>query len=1398
MPARRFCTLGVLLALFATSWFAAAAQADVFSDPVGPDATTQGSPTIVSDKADYGPGETVVLTGGGWQPGESVLIVVNDDGLNPEQPWQRDVTVTADDQGGIVDTFQLPEWFVANYTVDATGSAGGLAHTSFTDGNASFAPSRFPLAAGTFTNVSPGGFYSVTSTATKQGGGTNPTLSSWTANAPGNVCGSGVTTMPASWLTLTSGTLPKEITDTTSEPYTFAVTVPAAAAAGNYGAQIAFASTGGGGGGTFTICTTVVGKANQTVTLTAPASKTYGDSDFTVSASSTSLLTTFNYSTSGGCTNSGATIHITAAADCQVTATQPGDASFNPGSDSKTITINKKTVVPGFTADGKVYDGTTAATISTRSLSGLLPADSSVTFGGGSATFATAAVGTGKTVTWSGFALSGSGSGNYELSATTATTTADITPKLVTGSFTASNKVYDGTTSATILSRSLTGVVGSDDVSLSGGTAAFATRTVGSNKTVNGSGFSLTGTAAGNYAVGSSNLTSAADITPKTVTLSFSAADKVYDGNTSATVLATVNGAVAGDSVSATGGSASFDTKNVGHLKTVSASGYSLSGADAPNYSLSSGAGTTTADIFARSVSGAFTASNKAYDGTTVASIASRSLNGVLSGDTVSLTGGSASFDDKNARTNKTVTGTGFTLDGADKDNYSLASSVLTTTADISRTTVHGSFTATSKTYDGNTDASIATRSLEATDIVGNEDVTLEDGSASFESAAAGDNKLVTATGFTLGGADSSNYELASTTLTTHADINKALLTVTASSPADLTYGDPKPAVEPEYAGFVAGEGTAQLDHAPTCDTAYTAGADVGTYTTSCSGGDDGNYDFSYVDGSFKVTRAASSIALTWNDSIYDGHSNAASAPVTGVHDASLGDAALTYYAGPTATGTPLGAAPKDAGTYTVTASFAGNNNYNPASQTKSITIGKATLHVDADDAAKTYGAAEPTPGYSLSEFASGENASVAGVTGDPNCFVIPHPEAVGEYPDTTSCAPGSLVAANYQFVPGSKGKLTINRAPLTANVSDETMTYGDSSIPAFHVTGYNGLTNGDTDSVVTGSLSCDSASHDAGTHSVTCSGLSASNYTLSYHGGSLTVNKATLSVNAADKSKTYGDPDPTPTWTYSGFKGSDNSGNTTINGNAVCSIAAHPNDAGQYPDVITCAPGDLNAANYAFATGSKGKLTIGKADQTISMSISTKTLGTTFDPGATASSGLPVSYAAAPASVCVIDSGNVKTVGVGQCKVTASQGGNGNFNAAPSVDSTFNVIYRWDGFLQPVNDTAHTGGYESKFKTGSTVPLKFQVKNALGTSLQQLTAPTFSRGSNRGSCDAYTNTETVTADTPTAGAEYRWDASAQQYIYNFSTKGLTAGEYRVYAGLGDGVTYSVDICLTK
>ena len=89
-----------------------------------------GPPTIASDKADYAPGETVTLAGTNWAAGEAVRIVVND---TYGSSWQRDVTVTATDQGAISDSFALPSWFVSNYDVKASGSVSGTATTTFTD-----------------------------------------------------------------------------------------------------------------------------------------------------------------------------------------------------------------------------------------------------------------------------------------------------------------------------------------------------------------------------------------------------------------------------------------------------------------------------------------------------------------------------------------------------------------------------------------------------------------------------------------------------------------------------------------------------------------------------------------------------------------------------------------------------------------------------------------------------------------------------------------------------------------------------------------------------------------------------------------------------------------------------------------------------------------------------------------------------------------------------------------------------------------------------------------------------------------------------------------------------------------------------------------------------------------
>jgi hypothetical protein len=342
-----------------------------------------------------------------------------------------------------------------------------------------------------------------------------------------------------------------------------------------------------------------------------------------------------------------------------------------------------------------------------------------------------------------------------------------VLPKTVPGAFTAANKVYDGNTGATITSRSITsGIVGGDDVTLTGGTATFDTKNVGNGKAVTGTGFALGGAQAGNYTLGTVTNTTA-NITPIPLTGTCTVANKVYDGTAAAAVTGSSlgSGVLSGEAVTldSSGANSAFADPDVGNGKPVPCSGFALAGADAGNYSLTMSP--TTANITPLALTGTCTAANKVYDGTTVATITGSSLGGgVLAGDTVTLNpaGASAAFNNENVGDGKPVTCNGFTLSGADAGNYTLTMSP--TTANITPKPVTPSCTAADKDYDGNDSATMTGSALAG--VVGSDAVTLTGGNATFDDAEPGIDKTVTCSGFTLSGADAGNYALVPTALT--------------------------------------------------------------------------------------------------------------------------------------------------------------------------------------------------------------------------------------------------------------------------------------------------------------------------------------------------------------------------------------------------------------------------------------------------------------------------------------------------------------------------------------------------------------------------------------------------------------------------------------------------------
>jgi hypothetical protein len=87
-------------------------------------------PTISTGKDDYVPTEWVDIYGSGWNPGEVVDILVDD---HKDKTWSHTAAATADVNGALVYEFPLPSWFVATYTVTASGDSGRVVTTTFAD-----------------------------------------------------------------------------------------------------------------------------------------------------------------------------------------------------------------------------------------------------------------------------------------------------------------------------------------------------------------------------------------------------------------------------------------------------------------------------------------------------------------------------------------------------------------------------------------------------------------------------------------------------------------------------------------------------------------------------------------------------------------------------------------------------------------------------------------------------------------------------------------------------------------------------------------------------------------------------------------------------------------------------------------------------------------------------------------------------------------------------------------------------------------------------------------------------------------------------------------------------------------------------------------------------------------
>ncbi|WP_257572039.1 YDG domain-containing protein, partial [Janthinobacterium sp. UMAB-60] len=362
----------------------------------------------------------------------------------------------------------------------------------------------------------------------------------------------------------------------------------------------------------------------------------------------------------------------------------------NPTGLTASITAKALTLT-GQLADNKVYDGNAQASLSGGALSGLVGSET-LGFGGQSAVFSDKNAATAKAVTVTGTTLVDTASGlasNYTVSNPTGLT-ASITAKAltVTGQL-AGSKVYDGNAQASLSGGTLSGLVGSETLGIAGQTAVFSDKNAANGKAVTVTGTTLVDTASGlasNYTV--SNPTGlTASITPKTLTVAGQlAGNKVYDGNTVAQLSGGVLAGLVGSETLGLGGqTAVFSDKNAATAKAVTVTGTTLvdtSTGLASNYTVSNPTGLTASITPASLLVRATGAVPRVYDTSTNASVTLSDNR--IAGDVLSISNSGASFADKNAGANKTVTVNGIALSGTDAGNYTV-NATATTTASITQ-----------------------------------------------------------------------------------------------------------------------------------------------------------------------------------------------------------------------------------------------------------------------------------------------------------------------------------------------------------------------------------------------------------------------------------------------------------------------------------------------------------------------------------------------------------------------------------------------------------------------------------------------------------------------------------------------------------------------------------------
>jgi Tol biopolymer transport system component len=310
------------------------------------------------------------------------------------------------------------------------------------------------------------------------------------------------------------------------------------------------------------------------------------------------------------------------------------------------------------------------------------------------------------------------------------------------------------------------------------------------------------------------------------------------------------------------------------------------------------------------------------------------------------------------------------------------------------------------------------------------------------------------------------------------------------------------------------------------------------------------------------VSRVKPSINVTGGTYTYDGNPHQAAGSASGINGENLGIPTFTYNG--------ASAAPVNAGSYEVTASFGGDANYEASSATGILVITKAAPSINWNAPASI------NYGTELTSAQLNATASVAGsIAYSPAAGIVLNAGA-----QTLSATFAPADAGNYQSVTASVHLNVLKATPTISWSNPSDIVYGTPL----------GSAQLNATASVPGNMSYTPAAGallNAGagkTLSLTFTPNDVANYNNATTSVTINVTKAPLTITAANATRLLGAPNPPLRATYSGFVAGQ--GPEVLAGTLSFTTTASTNSpVGVYP----VSPGGLTSSNYAinFINGS-------------------------------------------------------------------------------------------------------------------------------------------------------------------------------------------------------------------